>query len=69
MTKLKLSVAQEKFLNLILNKHPEFILECGYGDEGFHRVDAIYNNNEHYDFDRELLNNLRSDAKTAGIIL
>ena len=68
-TKLKLSIAQEKFLKLILDKHPEFVFECGWGDMEFHLLDTIYNNGCYEDWNRELLNDLRENAKLAGIIL
>ena len=68
-TKLKLSVAQEKFIFKILDKHPDFVFECGWGDMEFHFLETIYNNGCYEDWQREFLNDIRENAKTAGIIL
>ena len=69
MTKLKLSVAQEKFLVTLLAQHQDFVLECGWGDAELHLLGTIYDNGYYEDWNRELLSSLYEDSKTAGIIL
>ena len=69
MLRLKLSAVQEKFLELLIKKHREFIFECGYSTDDFHRVIDIHEKGGYFPFDRNLLNSLKENAKLAGIIL
>jgi len=69
MTKLKLSVAQETFLVTLLSQHQDFVLECGWGDAELNLLRTIYDNGYYEDWNRELLNSLYEDSKTAGIVL
>lgn len=69
MAKLKLSVAQEKFILKILSKHPEFVIECGWSELELDTLYTIYSTGSYYDWNRDLLNGLRENAKTAGILI
>lgn len=66
--RLKLSVAQEKFLKLILSKHTNFIFECGWGDMEYNQLCYIYDNGFYYNWQRDMLNSLTEDAKSSGIL-
>ena len=68
-TKLKLSVAQENFLVEILSQYQDFVYECGWGDMELHLLGTIYDNGYYEDWQREFLNDIRENAKLAGIIL
>lgn len=68
-TKLKLSVAQETFLVTLLSQYQDFVLECGWGDAELNLLRTIYDNGYYENWNRELLNSLYEDSKTAGIIL
>ena len=67
-TPLKLSVQQQKLVSTLMD-NPSLVLECGWGENGLHRIADIFFTDTYYSYDREMLTDLTKNSKLAGLIL